>query len=207
MNSSTAFGAGRARHLTGTYPPLSKCHLFSSIDRSLWQFGKYDKVVIIIRYLHQGTWFCGSAHTWRGWCPDSSSSPCLYGLWCFARHMCLVTRHRCPPPMEIDIFKQIQVIGCHKCQGFLGLHNFSGAGWVNAYLKLDDDDQVINHFKDLCKGSIPPKLIIGELPSKLQSLEHFACHVYSSKCPTTLRLLRWELFLSKNLEGEMLPPT
>ena len=61
--------------------------------------------------------------------------------------------------------------------------------------------------RTLGKGSIPPELIIGELPSTLQSLEHFACHVYSSKGPTTLRLLRWELFLSKNFEGEMLPPT
>ena len=120
---------------------------------------------------------------------------------------------------EIDIFERVQVIGRHKCQGFLGLHNFSGADWggkfvgiskktwVNAYLKLDDDDPAINCFKDLGKGSIPPELINGELPSSLQSLEHFACRVYSSKGPTTLPLLRWELFRSKNLEGEMLPPT
>ena len=31
--------------------------------------------------------------------------------------------------------------------------------------------------------------------------------VYSSTGRTTLPLLRWELFRSKNLEGEMLPPT
>ena len=33
------------------------------------------------------------------------------------------------------------------------------------------------------------------------------CQVYSSKGPTTLPKLRWELFRSKNMEGEMLPPT
>ena len=72
---------------------------------------------------------------------------------------------------------------------------------------LLEADKAINHFKDLGKVSIPPKLINGELPSTLQSLEHFPFHVYSSKGPTNLCLLRWELFLSKNLEGEMLPPT
>ena len=79
--------------------------------------------------------------------------------------------------------------------------------WVNAYLRLGDDDPAINCFKELGKGSIHPELINGELPSPFDSLEHFACRVYSPKGPTTLPLLRWELFRSKNLEGEMLPPT
>lgn len=30
---------------------------------------------------------------------------------------------------EIDVIKRVQVIGRHKCQGLLGLHNFSGADW------------------------------------------------------------------------------
>ena len=115
--------------------------------------------------------------------------------------------------MEINVFERFQVIRCHKCQGFLGLHILSGADWgrtfvgiskktlVNTYLKPDNDDKAIS------KGSIPPELINGELPSTLQSLKHFACRVYISKGQTNLCLLRWELFLSKNLEGEMLPPT
>lgn len=39
------------------------------------------------------------------------------------------------------------------------------------------------------------------------SLEQFVCHVYSSTGHTTLIMLRWELFGSKNLEGEVLPLT
>ena len=111
---------------------------------------------------------------------------------------------------EIDIFERVQILGCHKCQGLLGLHNFSGADWggkfvgiskktwVNAYLRLDDDDPAINCFKDLGNGSIPSELV-NDKPA-LESLEHFTCS-------TTLPLLRWELFRTKNLEGEMLPPT
>lgn len=120
---------------------------------------------------------------------------------------------------EIDIFERVQVIGCHKCQGLLGLHNFSGADWggkfvgkskktwVNAYLKLDDDDPAIDCFRELDEGSIPHELINGELPALVKALERFVCRVYSSSGPTTLPSLRWELFRSKNLEGEMLPPT
>jgi len=47
----------------------------------------------------------------------------------------------------------------------------------------------------------------GELPAQVKGLEHFVCLVYSSKGPTTLPSLRWELFWSKNLEGKTLPPT
>ena len=41
----------------------------------------------------------------------------------------------------------------------------------------------------------------------LQPLEKFVCQVYSTTGPRSLLALRWELFRSKNLEGEMLPPT
>ena len=69
------------------------------------------------------------------------------------------------------------------------------------------DDPAIDCLKDLGKGSIHPELINAELPSLLKALENFVCCVYSSKGPTTLPSLRWELFQSKNLEGEVLPPT
>ena len=120
---------------------------------------------------------------------------------------------------EIDIFERVKVIGHHKCQGLLGLHNFSGADWggkfvgiskktwINAYLKLDADDQVISCFKELGERCIPAELVSGELPEQVKPLERFVCRVYSPKGPTTLPSLRWELFRSKNLEGEMLPPT
>lgn len=79
--------------------------------------------------------------------------------------------------------------------------------WINAYLKLDDDDPAISCFKELGEGSIPSELVNGELPALVKTLEPFVCRVYSSTGPTTLPSLRWELFRSKNLEGEMLPPT
>ena len=55
----------------------------------------------------------------------------------------------------------------------------------------------------------PPfnQLINDELPIKVKALEHFVCCVYSSTSPTSLPLLRWELFRSKILEGDRLPPT
>ena len=120
---------------------------------------------------------------------------------------------------EIDIFERVLVIGHHKCQGLLGLHNFSGADWggkfvgiskktwANAYLKLDDDDPAIDCFKELGEVLIPPELINGELPVQVKGLEEFVCRVYSSTGPKSLPSLRWELFRSKHLEGEMLPPT
>lgn len=120
---------------------------------------------------------------------------------------------------EIYIFERVQVIGRRKYQGLLGLHNFSGAdwggrfigiskkSWVNAYLKLDDDDPAIDCFKALGCISIPAELVNDELPTQVKALETFVCHVYSSKGPATLPSLRLELFRSNNLEGEMLPPT
>ena len=119
---------------------------------------------------------------------------------------------------EIDIFERVQVIGRRKCQGLLGLHNFSGAdwggkfigiskkSWVNAYLKLDEDDPAIDCFKAV-SGIKTNEMNDGKLPTQVMALETFVCRVYSSKGPTTLPSLRWELFRSKNLEGEVLPPT
>ena len=62
---------------------------------------------------------------------------------------------------EIDIFEHVSVIGHHKGQGLLGLHNFSGADWegkfvgiskntwIMAFLKLYDDRPTIDIFKEL----------------------------------------------------------
>jgi len=69
--------------------------------------------------------------------------------------------------------------------------------WIDAvaYPKLGDDDQAISCFKELRERCIS---------AQVKGLEHFVCRVYSSKGPTTLPSLRWELFRSKNLEGKML---
>ena len=56
--------------------------------------------------------------------------------------------------------------------------------WDNAYLKLDDNDHVIQCFKELGEGSIQSELINDELPIKVKALEHFVCCVYSSTGPT-----------------------
>ena len=59
---------------------------------------------------------------------------------------------------DIYIIKRVQVMGTRKCQGFIGLHNFSGADgdgkfvginkkiWADAYMALDEDDSAIDCF-------------------------------------------------------------
>ena len=120
---------------------------------------------------------------------------------------------------EIDVVERVRVIGLNKCQGLVGLHNFSGADWggkfvgitkktlVTAYMMLDNTDPIINCFRELGEGIIDAELVNGELPLSLKGLEKFISRVYCSTGPTTRPALRWELFRSKNLEGEMLPPT
>ena len=51
--------------------------------------------------------------------------------------------------------------------------------WVNAYLKLDDNDPAFQCFKELGEGSIQSELIDDELPINVKALEHFVCSVYS----------------------------
>ncbi|KAL9968953.1 hypothetical protein ACROYT_G021106 [Oculina patagonica] len=54
----------------------------------------------------------------------------------------------------------------------------------------------------------PCRLLVanGELPTQVKDLEEIVCQVYCKAGPTTLAELRWELFRSRNLEAEMLPP-
>ena len=70
--------------------------------------------------------------------------------------------------------------------------------WVGAYMKLDESDSVVTCFRQLVDGDLPPQV---------KDLERFVCQVYASTGATDLPALRWQLFRSKNLEGEMLPPT
>ena len=120
---------------------------------------------------------------------------------------------------QIDVVERVQVIGRHKCQELIGLHNFSGADWggkffgitkktwIRAYLKLPNDDLAIKCFGELGDSRLPANVLGNQLPEHLKPLEHFVCSVYCPKGPTTIPALRWEMFLSRNLEGEMLPPT
>jgi hypothetical protein len=78
------------------------------------------------------------------------------------------------------------------------------------YLSLDDANSVIVSFQDL--GTLDLSVndfFNGELPPALATLEKFVCQVYAPKsCQiTSIPKLRWELYRSKNLEGEKLPTT
>ena len=120
---------------------------------------------------------------------------------------------------EIDIIERVCVIGARKWQGFVGLHNFSGADsggkfvgiskktWVDVYMSLDEDDPAIDCFRNLGLLVIPTQVDNGELPPQLQSLEHFVWRVYCMSGSTKLPSLRWKMFRTRNLEGESLPPT
>ena len=94
------------------------------------------------------------------------------------------------------------MIGRRKCQGLIGLHNFSGADWggkfvgiskktwADAYMALDEDDPAIECFQNLGTGLVPTQLIYGELAPQLKGLERFVCRVYCSSGPSTLPALR-----------------
>ena len=120
---------------------------------------------------------------------------------------------------EIDVMERVHAIGILKSQGLIGLHNFTGADWggkfvgiskktwVDAYMKLDENDPIITCFRQLGDGIIPSELVDDDLPPQVKDLEKFVCQVYSSTGEIDLPTLRWEMFQSKNMEGEMLPPT
>ena len=83
----------------------------------------------------------------------------------------------------MDIIKRVQVIGTRKCQGFIGLHNFSGSDWegkfvgftkktcASVYMALDEDDTAKDCFQILDTSVIPTHLTHGELPPKIWNLE------------------------------------
>ena len=120
---------------------------------------------------------------------------------------------------EIDVIQRVLTIGLHRYQGLIGLYHFTGADWggkfvgitkktwVKAYMALDDDHPAIDCFRKLGDGLIQNQLANGELPTPVKDLEKFVCQVYCKAGPTTLPELRWEHFRSRNLDGEMLPPT
>ena len=119
--------------------------------------------------------------------------------------------------------KQVDRIGREKCKGHIGLHiglhHFSGADWggkfvgitkkrwVYAYMKLPNDDPAIRFFQTLGVEAIPLQLSgDGDLAPQVKALETFVWRVYSFSVPRTIPDLRWELWRTRNLEGENLPP-
>jgi len=43
--------------------------------------------------------------------------------------------------------------------------------WVSAYMKLDEDDSIVNYFLELGKGYLPTELVNGKLPPQVKDLE------------------------------------
>ena len=123
----------------------------------------------------------------------------------------------------INIIERVRAIGSHKVKGFIRIHNFSGSDWggkfvgitkqkwIKAYMELsDEDNDVIYTFQQLGNISLLVEdFVENKLPAIVAPLEKFVCSVYAPKgCPIrSIPELRWELFRSKNLEGEKLPPT
>ena len=113
----------------------------------------------------------------------------------------------------IEIQARCQAVGTEKRKGLIGLHAFSGADWggkfssiskkrwISYCLTLDTDSDAIHIFQNFSENNF-------ELELATTILEAFMCAVYpkNSKCQT-LAELRWELFRTKNLESEKLPPT
>ena len=120
-----------------------------------------------------------------------------------------------------DIKERVNVIGRKKSQGLLGFHHFTGADyggkyvgvskkrWTDRYLELEENDPIVESFTLL--GSLAASQLTlsetGELPAPIQPLERFVCFGYWKEGPQTLPRTRWDLFRTKNLESELLPPT
>ena len=75
---------------------------------------------------------------------------------------------------------------------------------------VDDNDDIVECFKKLGVADLSNfQLDESGLPHEFKELERFVCMTYSSNNsgPFSLFSLRWEMFRSRNLQGELLPPT
>ncbi len=80
--------------------------------------------------------------------------------------------------------------------------------WIDAYLALEDNDPVVNSFINL--GTLTDQdleINDNDIPLCIKPFEKFVCATYDKKGATSLPALRWDLFRTRNLEGEKLPPT
>ena len=88
---------------------------------------------------------------------------------------------------ETDVTQEVQAIGMHKCQNFIGLHHFTGADWIaplhgsrlgrevcwyhedvllKAYIALEDDHLANDCFIELDECLIQNLLANRELPTR-----------------------------------------
>ena len=119
----------------------------------------------------------------------------------------------------VDVKSRVNVLGKSKAKALIGFHNFTGADWggkfvgiskqrwCDAFIQLPDESPVLEAFSIMGQVDLPQELQDDKLPPEVASMEAFVCTVYSPNGPKTISELRWELFRTKNSEGEMLPPT
>ena len=119
---------------------------------------------------------------------------------------------------EVDVIQRVQAIGIQKCQGLIGLHNFTRnrlgreVCWYHEVLgrKLTWHSWRPSRDRLLQRawwGSVQkPVSQRRTAHSSWRSREICLLSVLRRWGITTLSELRWEVFRSRNLEGEMLPP-
>ena len=78
---------------------------------------------------------------------------------------------------------------------------------MKKFLELDGEDEIVDVLSQLGTLQIPSSLVDKDLPKELKPLEKFLCLVYKAMGVFNLPKLRWELFRTRNMEGENLPPT
>ena len=122
---------------------------------------------------------------------------------------------------SIDVLERVTALGRERAKGLVGFHNFTGADWggkfvgitketwMKAYLSLPENDDIILAFQRLGTLSLRVDDFTDKLPESIAPLESFLCSVYApTNCLTrSIPDLRYELFRSKNLGSEKLPPT
>ena len=79
---------------------------------------------------------------------------------------------------------------------------------MKVFIRLSDDDEVISCFQRLGSLSLSVENYEKTLPSCLAPIETFICSLYAPVDCLVRKIpdLTHELFLTKNLEGEKLPP-
>lgn len=114
---------------------------------------------------------------------------------------------------KIDIQDRCSAITLERSRGLVGLHAFSGADWggkfagvskkrwLENYLSLESKSEIVAAFQRLGGDAF-------DIANDLVPLESFTCTVYAKSSKNrNLSDLRWELFKTKGLEDEKLPPT
>ena len=113
---------------------------------------------------------------------------------------------------EIDIRERVNAVGKTKSATVVRLLEIpdgdwrrkfvrvSTKSWTESFMALSADDPIIESLTSL---GWKPTHNDNLADPEFKDLERFVCQVYSKSDPYTMAALRWELFWSRNLEGEM----